>query len=285
MIGGRKVIAWIPYGRHTTVDILVRYLRRDHERGLIDELWLYLNTDDDQVEDLAYAYRLAAREKTWISLKERPAGLPRLTPKQRGTGYAYRYMTDPDAVYFRFDDDIVYVHEDAVQNLVTAKLELPGTLAAFALMWNNAITSWYAQLLGIIPKEFGVVAEPFCMDPVGWGDGKFAVNIHRLLLDHIDAGTEKSVYFYQDFPLAPRQQFSVSCHVIEGADFCALPTPGVLDYPEEEHWITVHRPPLVGKNNVIIGNALVSHYTFMPQRAEVLKTDILDRYRKLAEAL
>jgi hypothetical protein len=283
MIGGKKVVAWTPYGRESTVSILFDYLRREHERGLVDEYWLYLNTDDNQVSDLAYAYRLAKTHGDWVRIIERPQGLPRLYPKQRNTGYAYRYMADPDAVFFRFDDDIVYVHEDAVENLVRAKIALPGTLACFALMWNNAITSWYAQKLGIIPQSLGKVASAFCMDEVGWGDGEFAVKIHRLLLGHLDAGTEEKVFFYQNFPLAPRQQFSVSCHVIDGADFCALPQPGVLDYPEEEHWITVHRPPLVGKDNVIVGDALVSHYTFYPQREAVLRTDILEQYRRIAK--
>ena len=285
MIAGKKVVAWTPYGRESTVSILFEYLRREHERGLIDEYWLYLNTDDSQGSDLAYAYKLARRHKNWVRLIERPTGLPRLQPKQRNTGYAYRYMADPNALFFRFDDDIVYVHEDAVSNLCTAKVNLPGTLACFALMWNNAITSWFAQKLDIIPTEYGVVASPYCMDPVGWGDGQFAVKIHNLLLGWLADGTPEKAFFYQNFPLAPKQQFSVSCHVIDGQEFCDLPTPGVLDYPEEEHWITVHRPPLVGKDNVIVGDALVSHYTFYPQGKVVRATNILDRYRDIARKL
>jgi hypothetical protein len=283
VIDGKKVVAWTPYGREATVSILLQYLLREHERGIVDEYWLYLNTDPSQVGDLAYAYRLAKQYKGFIRLISRPAECPQLAPKQRNTGYAYRYMADPDTLFVRFDDDIVYVHRDAVERMCKAKVALPGTLAAFALMWNNAIISWYAQKLDIIPTSYGVVQSPFCMDPVGWGDGQFAVKIHRLLLDWIEQGTPERAYFYQNYPLAPRQQFSVSCHVIDGADFCELPTPGVLDYPEEEHWITVHRPPLVGKTNDIIGDALVSHYTFYPQGQVVRKTDILDRYRRIAE--
>lgn len=283
MIAGKKVVAWTPFGRESTVSILLKYLLREHERGLVDEWWLYLNTDDDQVSDLQYAYRLAKRHKGFIRLIERPSECPRLAPKQRNTGYAYRYMADPDALFLRLDDDIVYLHPDAVSNLCNAKVALPGTLAALALMWNNAIISWYAQHLDIIPREFGVVQSPFCMDPVGWADGEFAVKIHRLLLEWIDAGTPEKAYFYQNYPLAPRQQFSVSAHVIDGADFMTLPQPGVLDYPEEEHWITVHRPALVGKSNDIIGDALVSHYTFYPQGRVVRSTDILDQYRRVAQ--
>jgi hypothetical protein len=60
---------------------------------------------------------------------------------------------------------------------------------------------------------------------------------------------------------------------------------GVLVPDEEESWHTTHQPQVVGTPNILIGNALVSHFTFMPQRPHVLATDILDRYRQLAEKL
>lgn len=289
MIKGHRVICWTPYGREVTVSILVEYMRRDHERGIVDEYWLYLNTDPSQVDDLRYAYQLA-RRYPWVKLVERPADVPRLTPKQRNTGYAPRHMTDPDTIYIRFDDDIVYVHPDAVSRLAESKIAMTGVLGCFALIWNNAIVSWFLQRAGVIPgmdpadqaAGWEVVGRPYCMDPIGWASGRFGVKIHQLLLEHLEAGTPEKVYMYQDIPLAQRQQFSVSCFAISGADYAALEPPGVLDYPEEEHWLTVHRPEVVGKTNVIVGDALVSHYTFGPQRLAILPTDILDRYRDLA---
>lgn len=287
MINGHDVITWTPYGRRNTVSVLLPYMRRDHEQGLIDEWWLCLNTDPDQVGDLRYAYELA-REYPWIRTLDRPRQLPRLTPKQRNTGYFYRYMTDPKTVFVRFDDDIVYVHPDALPNLVATRIVMhPSTLAAFAEIWNNAIVAWFAQQHGIIPTSYGKVGAPYCMDPVGWADGDFAVKIHRQFLDLAERSPAdlEALYLYQDIPLAPGMQFSVSCFACMGSDYAALPTPGVLDFPEEEHWHTIHRPPLVGKSNIIVGNSLVSHYTFYPQGAVVRATDILDRYRRLSEKI
>lgn len=285
MIDGKRVVAWTPYGREVSVSILVEYLRREHERGLVDEYWLYLNTDPDQVSDLAYAYQLAARHTSWIRIVERPAGLPFRTPKQRNTGLAYRYMTDPDTVYCRLDDDIVYLHEDAIERLVRAKVAMRPTMCCHALMWNNSIVSWYLQQAGVIPYEFGVVKERFCMDATGWADGEFAVKIHRLLLERVQAGAADSLYLYQDMPLNLGEQFSVSAFASLGEDYANLPEPGVLEPDEEEHWHTVHQPRVIGAPNIIVGNALVSHFTFMPQRRIVLATDVLDRYRELAGKL
>jgi hypothetical protein len=284
VIDGKRVVAWVPYGRARTVSILFEYLRRDHDRGVVDEVWLCLNTDPDQVDDLRYAYTLA-KTHPFVRIKDRPVGMPRLHPKQRNTGYFVRYMTDEDTVFIRFDDDIVYVHEDAVERLGRHKTQTPESVCSFALIWNNSIVSWFLQQAGIIPMDYGHVGGPYCMDSVGWASGQFAVKIHRLLLDHIDAGTTERVFLYQDFPLKVGMQFSVSCFAALGKYYAGLRTPGVLEPDEEESWHTVHEPRRIGQPNMIVGNALVSHYTFFPQQSAVNASDVLDRYRLLSEKL
>jgi hypothetical protein len=285
MIDGRKTIVWTPYGRRETYSILVKYLQRDVERGLVDEVWAYMNTDPaGQEDDIAYAHELAD-QYPWFHLKERPQGVFIHGQKQRNTGYAYRYMTDDDTVYIRMDDDLVYVHENAIENLVVKRLEMPHATAIFPVTWNNALVSWFLQQAGVIPKSFGECGF-FCMDPTGWANGQFAVDIHRLLLDHIEAGTVTELYTYQDFPIPPGTQFSVSCFASLGSLYRELPAgPGILVPDEEEHWHTVHQPKVTGSPNILIGNAIVSHFTFFPQRAIVLASDVLARYRALAEKL
>jgi len=284
MIDGKRVVAWTPYGREKTISILAEYMRRDHEIGLIDEWWLCLNTDPDQVGDLRYGYNLAKSHK-FIKTKDRPNGMPRRTPKQRNTGYFYQYMTDVNTIYVRLDDDLVYVHSNAIENLVRARIEMPDPVALFGLCWNNAITSWYLQQCGIIPTEFGVVGEPFCMDSMGWANGDFAVKIHNLLLDKIESGKPQDVYLYQDMPLRVGQQFSVSYFASRGDMYAKLPEPGVLRPDEEENWHSVHQPKQIDHPNIIIGNSLVSHYTFGPQQRQVFASDVLDRYRAIATKL
>lgn len=290
MINGQKVVAFTPYGRADTVSILLHYLQREHDASRLDQWWLCMNTDPDQTRDVKYAHRLA-RERPWIQIVNRPPNVPRLRPKQRNTGYFYRYMTDPNTTYVRFDDDIVYLHEDALQTLVTTKQQTPRVLSCFALIWNNAICSWFLQQHGKIPSEadgWPAVTQPYCMDPVGWANGQFAVKLHGLLLDTAEAGDDLSkFYLYQDIPLAPGQQFSVSCFAVSGSDYASLNPPGHLPLvnPEEESWHTIYGPDQLGKSNIIVGNALVSHYTFYPQGRVVRQTNILDRYRALAEKI
>jgi len=302
MIDGKRVVAWTPYGRRETVSILADYLRREHERGLVDEWWLCLNTDPHQEDDRAYARALEIMHHPWIKLVERPEGVQILHPKQRNTGYFYREMTDPDTVFVRLDDDIIYVHEDAVERLVRHRLQAEQGVASFPVMWNNSIISWFAQQAGVIPAP-GVetstawthgqgnvytwpkVGGPYCMDPVGWADGRFGVALHRLLLDRLEAGDIEKCFLYQDYQLPIGMQFSVSTFASLGAMYAGLATPGVLVPDEEESWHTVHQPRKLGQPNVIVGNALVSHYTFFPQGPIIRATNILDRYRDQARKL
>jgi hypothetical protein len=285
MIDGRPVVAWTPYGRLRTYSVLIKYLERDVRRGVIDEVWLYMNTDPvGQEHDIAYAHELAERFD-WVKLKHRPEGvnLGNL-PKQRWTGLAYREMVDPETIYVRLDDDVVYLHGSAVENLVRARIEMPAPTAVFPIIINNAICSHFLQLCGKIPMEWGVV-NAYCMDPTGWANGPFAVKLHELLLEKIEQGDVESLYLYQDFPLQPGTQFSVSCFASRGEDYAALPQPGILVPDEEESWHTIHQPVAKGVPNILRGNAIVAHYSFFPQHPFLNATDLLQRYRDLAEKL
>ncbi|WP_069769802.1 hypothetical protein [Streptomyces sp. LUP30] len=283
MIDGRPVIAWTPYGRVRTYSILIKYLERDVRRGLIDEVWAYMNTDPvGQETDIAYAHELAERFD-WFHLKHRPDGVDLGNlPKQRYTGLAYREMVDPNAVYLRLDDDLVYLHENAVENLVRARLEMPAPTAVFPIIINNAICSYFLQACGKIPREWGEVGM-YCMDPVGWANGPFAVKLHELLLSHIEAGTVEDLYLHHDFQLPPGTQFSVSCFASLGSMYAGLEQPGVLVPDEEESWHTIHRPLATGASNVVRADAIVSHLSFFTQHAFLNPTNILDRYRDLAD--
>lgn len=288
MLDNHPIIAWTPYGRRRTVSILAAYMERDHKAGLVDEWRLFLNTDPaGQEEDLAYARELAERHD-WVTLVPRPDGYPVLTPKQRNTGYFYLGCTDPDAVYIRFDDDIVYVHEDAIRSMVTTKVALADSvLCAFALIINNAVVSWHLQQQRRIPgpsKGWDSVQFPYCMDAVGWASGDFAVKLHGLLLDKIEAGTVEDLFMHHTVQLAPRQQFSVSCFATLGSDYTVLDPPGHLG-AEEEFWHSVHRPKQAGLSNIIVDTAVVSHWSFYHQHEQLDRSGLLDRYRKLAADL
>lgn len=283
MIEGRKVIAWTPYGRRETVSILAKYVARDVAAGVVDEYWLFMNTDPNQHEDRWFAEELASRYP-FVKLLPIPEGVEVQRPKQGNTMYFYRYATDPDTVFVRLDDDLVYVHDKAVERLVRSKIGTPA-LASFPIIINNSVCSYYLQLMGLIPIEWGEVRTNSCVDGMGWANAHFAEQIHRYTLDKIRTDSVSDLFMHHDIQLPMGHQFSVSCFAAESDIYRELDPPGYVPH-EEETWLTITRSNQLQRKNVIVGNALVSHLSFFPHSRHIREeTDILDQYRELAEAL
>lgn len=283
LLDSTKVIAWTPYGREETVSILIEYIKRDVEAGIVDEYHLYMNTDEDQVRDREYAHELN-EQYDWVQLRYHPHDIP-LKPKQLNTGKYYRYAVEPNTVYVRFDDDIVYIHSQAIERLVRRKLSSPA-LVCFPLIWHNATTSYYSQQFGKIPLDWGIVKSPYCMDTVGWSNALFAEGIHRLLLGHIRNDSVEDLFWHHDVQIEIGTQFSVSSFAAHSDIYREMNPPGFLDHEEEEHWHTVDRPVRTGRPNSIVGNALVSHLSFMGHTNYIRReTDIMQQYKELSEAL
>jgi hypothetical protein len=281
VIDGKRVVCFTPWGREITASLLYKYLKRDHERGTVDEWQLWENTDAEQVGDRAYAEKLAA-ENDWITYVQYPDDPKlRVHPKQLNTGTFYKLTQDVNSVYVRFDDDIVWIDENAIERLVRARIQNPAPFVVFPLIWNNAVCSYYLQQGEQMPSWWGKVSSNNCMDPVGWADPLFAEGIHRHLLAMIDAGEVDSLFMHHSIQLPLAHQFSVSCFAQNGEEYQEFN--GVRG--EEEAWHTIVRPYETGRSNIIVPNALVSHFSFYHQRDYLFTTDLLDQYRALADAL
>lgn len=278
MIGKKNVVVFTPWGRELTASLLYRYLLRDHKAGVVDEWHLWMNTDPDQESDRQYGYALE-KEHDWITTFERPLEEV-LHPKQMNTGTFYVYTQDPDTIYVRMDDDIVWVEENAIARLVQQRLDNPFPFVVFPIIWNNAVCSHYLQLTEQMPHWWGRVGN-HCMDPVGWANPGFAENIHRHLLELIDKGEVESLFLHHSIQLPVGHQFSVSCFAQNGEEYAKVE--GHLG-GEEESWHTINKPYELQRPNMIVPNSLISHFSFYHQRNYLLQTDILTQYKKLAES-
>lgn len=301
MYQGKRIVAYIPFGRQRTVSILMPYLQREHAIGVLDELMLYENTGKDQESDRAYARDLVAQHD-WVNLYLKPGpdtpeieGLPDRwlqgyrQPVQLNTGRVAWYQQDRNTIYLRFDDDIIWVHPRAIREMVDALIQNEGrVLGVFPIIWNNAISSKFLQQWGHLRGDLGWVRMN-AVDPVGWGSPKFAEYVHDILLHHLehehpDACIENEIEW-----LDHRQQFSVSTFAISGNEYADVN--GVLDWwtdkeeAEEEHWLTQFRTGVVNRRNLVCGRAQVAHYTFFTQKDYInrRRPDILDRYRAISE--
>lgn len=279
MIKKHKVVVFTPWGRELTASLLYQYLKRDHEAGVVDEWHLWMNTDEDQEADRKYGYALA-EQHDWIKTFERP-NKEVLHPKQMNTGSFYVYTQDPKTVYVRMDDDIVWIEKNAIKRLVEYRISDKFPFVVFPIIWNNAVCSYYLQQGEQMPSWWGRVGN-HCMDPVGWTDSRFAEGIHNHLLTGIEEGWIDKLFLHHSIQLPAGQQFSVSSFAQFGEEYKKVK--GVLG-GEEEAWHSIVQPVEQNRPNLIVPNSLISHFSFYHQRNHLLKTNILDRYREIAENL
>lgn len=285
MYKGYKIIPVIPAGREKTMSILIKHLLRFKDNP-VDEVYLFENTKEKK--DIRFINSL--NDGDFFKVIRRPSH-DWDEPKQLNTGKFYKWTLDPQTIYIRFDDDIVYIDDLFFKNILDFRINNPNYFLIAANIWNNAVISYIHQKAGRIGKEAGIVKEKFCMDEVGWRSGKFAVYIHNLLLEKIKQGKTNDLFFDKE-ELKDVKRFSISCFAYFGKDFAKFK--GEVRLPEqfansgpyypldEEIFLCEYYPMEKMLTSAICGSALVSHYTFGFQREEVNKTDILERYKKIA---
>lgn len=275
-----NVVVWIPYGREKTVSILINYLLAN--KDILDQVWLCMNTDPEQESDREYAKLLEEANPGFIKRVDLPKKEKRLQPKQLNTGKFYRFMTDPQTVYIRMDDDLVWLDDNYFKNMLDFRIDNPEYFVTFGQIWNNSIISYLQQhVYKNLDEQHGIVREPFAMDVVAWQSPTFAEYIHRVLLEHIHDNTTTGLYF-DKYELPDPRRFSVSNFAHFGKDFAKFD--GDLKGEEEEQWITEKHTATTGLRNAVCGSALICHWAFFAQRPHLeMNTDLLDEYRKLAQ--
>lgn len=281
-----RVEVFIPAGRKRVMSILLDNLSRF--QNIVDTVQVWLNTDEDQVEDRAWLESLPDIYGEWIQLKQLTDEQYAIRPKQLRTGLFYADNTvDEKTIYVRMDDDIVFIDDDFFTNLLDFRIDNPDYFLVMANIINNSIVSYIQQeVLHTIPSTYGSI-EAFCMDSVSWGSGPFATTLHKTLINHIRNDTVSDMFFdHADLKDAAR--FSISCFCFFGKDFAKFNgvigqrRPGVLRF-DEEVWLCEIYPTMNRKLNTICGTALVAHYSFMRQRPYLDKTDVLETYRAIGK--
>ncbi|KAF2972011.1 hypothetical protein GQX73_g1537 [Xylaria multiplex] len=131
---GLKVIAMVFFGRKRYVDILDCYLQQNlaSNNGYLDEVWFMVHTED-------------ADDISWLN------ALARGTPEYKifnrddcqandGYGCMWAYVSADNTIYIKLDDDIIYIHPDAIPQLVHTRLAVPHAFAVSAQLVNSPMS-------------------------------------------------------------------------------------------------------------------------------------------------
>jgi hypothetical protein len=268
MYADYRIVVVTPAGRQRYLEVLAPYIIKNR---FVDEWRLWVNTTDSldilYMRSLEYDYKKVKLE----------FGDPSISIKQDQPGYSiYQYFKnccDPNTIYIRFDDDICYIMDDAILNLVSFRLGHQEPFLVFANTINNSIISHLYQRFKVLDSKR--IVSYSCVDPIGWADGEFAEHVHRRFFD---IGWPAM----PDWELNIYERFSINCFAFFGRDFAQF---GGVVNPNEECWLTMDKPRELGRPNLICGDAIVSHFAYYTQREHLEKTDLLSRYKELSMRL
>ena len=121
-----------PAGRKQYLLKLVKHLEQQKESFAEWHLWN--NTRDDKDESFLYELQ---KQYDWIKVINRELGS--LKGQNSGISKFFDYTTDPNKIYIRLDDDIIWLQDDFVKNMVNFRVQHPKYLFVTANVVNNNV--------------------------------------------------------------------------------------------------------------------------------------------------
>lgn len=260
-----------PAGRKRYLSILAPYLLG--QRHVLQEHRFWVNTTNE--EDIAYIESLCQAHPDFFKAiylaDEEPDGIHTI----------HRFFLDccdPDAIYIRLDDDICWIEKHALDRLIESRLRYPEPFLVYANTINHPVCSRIHQSNGAISREAGLVSGDGLCD-IGWRSGVFGELAHRSFLKSLKEEDHQRFYFEdQTIPCGTNLRVAINCICWFGRD---LETCQGKVGEKEEDWLSIQRPTETQRSLRIVGDSLVSHFAYFPQRSLLDQSGVLDDYRRL----
>jgi hypothetical protein len=265
-----KLIVVTPAGREKYLRLLSHYILKSPE---VAEWHLWDNCRNET--DRAYLHALAASDPR-CKLKQ----LPNADGGWGIIGAFFQFCDDPDALYLRFDDDVVFIEEGFFSKFIErAEAERGKAIWFTPIVVNNAICNFLLKHFSRVEITGPITCQAMC--PFSWAYPNFPEALHPVLIEAVRQGR------LGDFRVPDREvrlsRFSINALGFFGAEKVALGDlflpPGYL---AEEEWLSAILPAKLDRAGKIFGDLLVAHFSYYTQEHRLLQTDILDAYYRLA---
>ncbi len=264
MVADKKVCICIPAGRKKYLEILVDYLLR--ELDIIDEIRIWVNTTN--TEDLEYIENLPEINNKFTldysASSDSNIGSSTTIP------LFFRNCCDEDTIYLRLDDDVVYLENDYIKETINCRLDNPDYFLILGNIINNSVCDYNHKITGAFNTEIEFTESSICK--IGWANEDLSLQKHESFFNNYK-NNQLNLYKIENKNWSKR--FSINSICWFGSEFNKFG--GEVEYANEENWLTD------GRNNLIFGGKICCHYSFWITREYLSKTDILDRYKKLAK--
>ena len=266
MIENYKIVCNTAAGRRRYMQYLIPQVI---SCDVVDRYDIWVNTTDKQ--DIEF-FKILATKYSKISLVYQPDGV---VNGIASINAFYKSCVEEDVIYFKLDDDIVWLEPGLIEKMVRFRIDNPDYFLVSPLVINNAISTYLLQVSGKLSLDRYYRSNTMC-DTL-WRSGEFAAQLHEHFLNNYLKTAKYEQLHCGTHPVA-MCRFSINAILWFGREMQKF---GGIVPGDDEEWLSSIKPTELGMSNCFNGDAIVSHFAFFTQRKMLDKRIILQKYGEL----
>ena len=150
-----KIIAITPSGRQRYLSILKNYIYKN--KHILDRWDLWVNTNNPS--DLEYINYLKQSDPDFINLVYSDYPYNHWGHVNLSISPFWDKATDDNTIYIRFDDDVLFIADNTIENIIDFRIQNPQYLFIYPFIINNIHHSKNLQDRGLVTLEHGKIRE------------------------------------------------------------------------------------------------------------------------------
>ncbi len=258
-----KVVVNTAAGRRRYMQYLIPYIV---SCPLVDRYDIWVNTHNGA--DIEF-FRKIADQFPIVNLVWQPDGV---VNGNASINAFYKACVEPDTVYFKLDDDIVWMEPGLIEKMVQFRVDNPQYFLVTPLVINNSLSTYLLQTAGKLRLDQYYNAD--ASHPILWKSGYFAAELHSWFIEnYLITNTWDKLHLGKKEMGMTR--FSINAVLWFGDEMKTFS--GVVPGDDEEFLSSIY-PTSKGVSNAWNGDAIVAHFAFFTQREQLDRWQILERY-------
>lgn len=233
---------------------------------IVDRYDIWVNTHNGA--DIEF-FKQVAQLYPMVNLVWQPEGV---VNGNKSINAFYRDCTESRTIYFKLDDDIIWMEPGLIEKMVEFRIANPEYFVVSPLVINNSLSTYLLQTEGKIKlKEY---CNADSSHRILWKSGRFAADLHSWFLEkHLLPGCWDKLHVGTK-PMG-MTRFSINSILWFGDEMKKFggEVPG-----DDEEFMSCIYPTQRGLANAWNGDAIAAHFAFFTQREELDRMGILERY-------
>ena len=258
-----QVVVNTAAGRRRYMQYLIPYIV---ESKIVDRYDIWINTHNGA--DIEF-FKQMAEAFPVINLVWQPDGI---VNGIASINAFYKQCIEPNTIYFKLDDDIVWMEPRLIEKMVQFRVDNPQYFLVSPLVINNALSTYLLEINKKIKLDRYYNSS--ANHPILWNSGIFATSLHLWFIQNHLANERWSTLYVGKKEMA-MTRFSINAILWFGDEMRKFN--GVVPGDDEEFLSCIY-PTLNGISNAWNGDAIVSHFAFFTQRQHLDKAGILEMY-------